>query len=232
MDDSDLDKKEVQRAVSIAYENAIQTFIDNLDGNDHKYFISLLQLDTATNVKEILSELRGGYSPRKYMIHDPDWKHELNGLQNKLADDPTNNLPEPMDREYDIDTYLWSDRVLIVGPRGAGKTRTLIHLIKNQADRIDRIIRVRSQTESHGNWGFYQEKFEGDVLFIWDEMGKNSRPQIFKEAVNELGQYFEKKEQKFTIIVTLGTAEEINDKIKMLRHLRVRQINSGRILKY
>lgn len=199
-------ERHLTQAVSEAYSEAFKNFHNEIAGTDKA---AILEFRSADNLRDQVSSVESEISKLQNRIDGRRYYHLLDGDQKgreRASRVLANGLP---DIEYhkrdDVPTSPPSNRVLLTGPKGTGKTRTLIEFIRNKTD-IDQIIIPRDALTDNSNLeALTNEPFGDHVALVWDDIHDvdpvtNNR--VVREAILKLEDLFTQQEDTLSIFFT------------------------------
>jgi len=174
----------------------LNEFLDGINSQDSDLaheFQERLQIDIRRRVTEALDRLdRLTAGPkRRFERYDPTVPGELDELADFLRDTDPEETARFVDRS-ELEDLPDTDRLLVVGPAGSGKTRVLEALARNYAEDVSTILSPKGSLPSLGQdeWAFEYDPFDGDVLLVWDDIHRidenREDNRVFEDAVSAL----------------------------------------------
>ncbi|QCC51453.1 tetratricopeptide repeat protein [Halapricum salinum] len=198
--------RQLMQAVSESYAQAIHTFQNRIAGTDRATLLGYRSMDNLRDqVSEVDAEIERIQArlerTKYYHLFDGDRRGKERAVR-VLAD----GLPEIdyFDREG-VPPIAPSDRVLITGPKGVGKTRTLIEFIRQSSD-VDQIVIPRpSLTDTSELDVLVDESFEGHIMFVWDDVhgvDPTTNNRVVRDAVLKLDDQLKDTKTSLSIFIT------------------------------
>lgn len=196
-------REDVREAIIAAYREGFESFLDEVNRNDSdlsRLFRERLQMDIQRCMRESLDRLDrlAGGPPPRFRRYDPAVAGEVDELVESLWETEPERTAEFVDRP-ELDELPATDRLLVVGPAGAGKTRVLGELARDWAEDVSLVLTPKGSLQVRGQseWAFERASYDGDVLLVWDDVHRVDEQQeshvvedvipAMSEAVGEHG---------------------------------------------
>ena len=184
---------DLKAAVAVAYHDAIGSFVERIGDTVAEQFLVASGVEIHSQLHEIrraVDDLRERFSRRRYDLrsgNETGRERVVEKLSRELSgptDAKVEYVPRPELEDYEDDKSL-----LLLGPGGSGKTRSLIELVRRHED-VAHIVHPRDVFQNPPDADrFVMETFEGDVLLVWDdihEANPEDENEVVRKAVVEL----------------------------------------------
>jgi len=203
--------RQLMHAVSTAYSDALRSFQSEITGTEQAQMLGFRSVDDLRDrvitLNDRLEQIEDRLEGRRYYhIFDTTAKDTRTAAGLLMDDRPAidyfdrNGIPEEPP----------SDRVLITGQKGIGKTRLLIEYI-DRIEAVDHIVIPRSAlTDSSDIEVLTNEEFDGDVLLVWDDIHSVdpvTENRAVREAVLKLEDVFAAKDHSLYVMLTARSEE-------------------------
>ncbi|SFR54772.1 hypothetical protein, partial [Halorubrum sodomense] len=168
-------RRSVKEAVAETYTEAVQDFKQRIAGTDRADLLGFANdeelLEQCSAIEAKIGNILQLLQRRQYYTLFDGTPEGFEQARREL----TSENIEFVDREIlpeDIEAY----RLLLIGRKGVGKSRTLAELTRRiDSDEISHIIIPSEGFDSREDIGaIEQESFSGDVLLLWDDIHKIS----------------------------------------------------------
>lgn len=195
--DAEVERGELRQAVETAYKEAIDDFVEHASDEDLKQLRTELAVDIQDELESIKRSLESRpelYSEvvfeRIYPERNSTWKQRLErALELEGVDFPFAQPPG-----FDDLTDTAEEKILLVGLKGGGKTRTLFESASRfvEAHDVDTIVVVTDPVdESTDLLQIANAVGDGNVLLLWDDI-QQSRPEVdIRKSLMQLDSAFE-----------------------------------------
>lgn len=208
-------ERELKQAVTSAYNKAIAAFVTEIDESVATQFqtashIELLQHLQAS--QRTLEDLHDRLSLQRYDLHPGDETG-----REQVAEKLERNLHDPEAAiEYvprpEIEDYEYHESLLLLGPGGSGKSRTLIERVRNHTD-VAHIIYPHDEFQNPGDANaFAMHTFDGDVLLVWDDIHKinpEEKNTVVRKTITELRELLDPEAQLH--VLAAGRIEHLEE---------------------
>ncbi|MBB6646503.1 tetratricopeptide repeat protein [Halobellus ruber] len=185
---------DLMAAVARAYRNAIEECPEVFGDSIAEQFLisSAIKLhDRLSDVQRKLDDLHRRFSRRAYDLHPGNEAGKQRVAEKVRQENPhssENVRTEYVDRP-ELKDVADDESLLLLGPGGSGKTRSLVELVRSH-EGIDHIVYPRSVFQNPEQASaFVTERFEGDVLLVWDDIHKANPEEdntVVRRVVEEL----------------------------------------------
>jgi tetratricopeptide (TPR) repeat protein len=182
-------ERELKRAVSEAYREAVDSFGDRLveAGLAQEFVVE-------TNIEEIeeLDRLQDRIEDLKQRFTQPKFYDLFAGDEEgrKRASKRIELQALEFVSRHELEESGECDRLLLLGPDGWGKSRALAELVATYDQNVQHVIVPRAPLQSPQDLqSLRNESFEGNVLLVWDDIHSISPETgntIFRKAIDEL----------------------------------------------
>ncbi|WP_231189060.1 hypothetical protein [Haladaptatus sp. DYF46] len=161
-------RQTLKRCLLIAYQETVSSFCSKLAGTDLGAELQIAQgnevLEQLHDLEEKLSILVDQAGPfRPYTIFDMPEDHP--SLRSFIK--PSSET-EYISRDS-LPELSFTNKTLLLAPKGSGKTRTIHHLLKDIPD-VDYVFVPNNISDPMDTKNISYENFEGDVLLLWDDL--------------------------------------------------------------
>ena len=184
---------DLKAAVAVAYHDAIGSFVERIGDTVAEQFLVASGVEIHSQLHEIrraVDDLHERFSRRRYDLrsgNETGRERVVEKLSRELSgptDAEVEYVPRPELEDYEDDESL-----LLLGPGGSGKTRSLIELVRAHED-VAHIVHPRDVFQNPRDVDqFVTETFEGDVLLIWDdihEVNPEDKNVVIRKSIKEL----------------------------------------------
>lgn len=180
-------RQKLRLVIGRAYQNALSDFYEYIGDNPNlaarlNRELGIEALDRVENAIERIDRLIEHSTPiERFELFD---SNEIEAAVDELLwweDNPPNLV-----NRWSDDDYPKQDWLLIVAPTGSGKSRVVEELLRKRAHEVDQIMIVKEGMKSQDVWAFERMKFDGDVLLVWDEIGKRGVLEDFRNVLQSL----------------------------------------------
>lgn len=167
-------ENDLKAAVAVAYRDAIGSFVERIGDTIAEQFLVAASIELHERLHEIrrtVNNLYEKFSRRRYDLHPDDeaGRERVNQKLSRELSGPTDAEVEYVSRP-ELEDYEGDESLLLLGPGGSGKTRSLVELVRAHED-VAHIIHPREVFQNtHDADQFVMETFEGDVLLVWDDI--------------------------------------------------------------
>jgi len=213
VDADELSQEELRDAIETAYDVAVKEFIESADDDtDRLQSGILMQLrDDMEEVRESLIRrpelFREVPFGRFYPQQDDQWRDRLRA---ELDIDDSAGLPFRVEERRERIADLDEEKMLLVGWKGAGKTRTLDEFAEPAVENgsFDEIIVIAKGGISNASElsPLAESQGEQDVLLLWDDIQK-SDPEAIRHGLKQLEREFDKDNRSLYVRATLRQEE-------------------------
>ncbi len=187
-------QQDLKRAVAEAYRVAVASFGERLvDAELDEQFVTeaaIEELAALDRLQDRLAELEERLThPRFYELYRGDADGRRRASQ----------MVDPQALEFvsrpELDEKRTSQRLLVLGPDGSGKSRALAELVATADPEIEHIIRPKAALQTPQDLKpLRSESFHGDVLLVWDDIhaiSPETGNTVFRKAITELKELLE-----------------------------------------
>lgn len=169
-------REDVREAIITAYRAALDAFLDEINRKDSdlaRLFQDRLQMDIRLHLTEALERLDRLASgpPWRFHRYDPAVPSEIDELVESLWVTDPEETAEFVDRS-EVHDLPETNRLLVVGPAGSGKTRVLGELVRDWAEDVSLLLSPKEslQIQGQSEWAFERVEYDGDVFLVWDDI--------------------------------------------------------------
>ncbi len=189
-DDASTPAPELRRAVTIAYRRAISAFAAEIaDSPLAEELAAEANINAVSALREVearLSNLESRFTPAEFYDLYPG---DASGLAAAASDIEVEQRVEYVSRPG-LSGHRDAERLLLLGPGGAGKSRTMAELLRSYPHDIDHVVRPGPALQSASDLlPLQNESLDGDVLLVWDDVhdvSPETNNTVFRKAVTEL----------------------------------------------
>lgn len=210
------EEAEIRQAVTRAIKETIVQFRQTVAGTDLADELHATaeveitrQLDAVeTRLTQLERNLR---RPRFYDVFDAET--EIDQAVETICERGGANASIEYVSRPEIDDIVPTVDTLLVGRKGAGKTRALAQVVEAKAPqtKLEHIVVVdRALTAEEDILPLLRESFEGNVLLVWDDIHRDSVNPVFRAAVQKLRREVERDDATLWILAT-ARAEAVDD---------------------
>jgi len=211
MDDPTVERT-VKSSVEEAYEDAVERFADRISDwpmlqDKFETRTNLLLTDGIDRALIHLQEIRQSLQRRRYYeridTDEEDWLAQVAALL-----DTETRVPF-VDRD-ELERLPENKQTLLLGRKGAGKSRALIKLADRLGDEVDHVVVPQEQLqETRDIDRLLDERFDGDLLLLWDDIhgiNPGDENQVFDVGVSKLDR--DLREEGYTLHVLAAARSE------------------------
>jgi len=187
----DENRADVVEVVTAAYDYFFQEFESRVSGTPLADELnSKLGRSISAQVAELADELdriaEAARPPSRYERFDPE------DVERAVE---TFVPPDDVDVEFvdrpELEETPDVDRLLVAGPAGSGKTRTLEALLRRRAPSVAHVIVPKADELNYpqDQYAFERASFDGDVVLAWDDVHKINEEQdntVFDDVLRKL----------------------------------------------
>ena len=204
LEHENIDEETLRRAVEAAYREALEKFVQEAQSDDQRLLLDMaseLQTDV-DELQEALMEFKSNLKERPeltgrhqrfrllYPPTDESWVDEL-AFELEVQHE-RRELPFLEPEGFDTIAGSQSERVLLAGRKGAGKSRTLVEGVAELGTTTDfsRVVVVTERMAKTEDLAKAFRDLDGDVLLVFDDLQQSVTDDKldFEDAFTELEQ--------------------------------------------
>jgi len=212
LDDAPVLERELRRAVTAAYRRAISAFAaeiaDSPLAEELATEASINAVSALRDVEERLTGLESLFTPAEFYELYPG---DESGLAAAANDIEVEQRVEYVSRP-ELSGSRDAERVLLLGPGGAGKSRTMAERLRSYAHEVGHVVRPGPALQSASDLlPLQSESFDGDVLLVWDDIhdvSPETDNTVFRKAVTELETMLERDGHELHALATARTGHK------------------------
>ena len=213
--EEDIPKHAIRSAVTSSFYDALNSFIEEAKGSDLADSLGIRSdvkvLQELNEAKDELEQIKqSAYREEYYNIFSSE---NIEGVKEYFyAQGGVEKEPRFVDRP-EISDVAEPQKLLLIGRKGSGKTRTLAELADRfcrNGDIKDIIIPTDALTNSEDLRPLLSEDFSGDILLIWDDihdLSPLSDNEIFREAILKLEEEYSGEDGSLYVLAATRAEE-------------------------
>lgn len=183
--------QELDPDVDVDRTQLVETYLDELENQLVEQGASgnAILLEYLRHIQEDLSDLRDDIRNSNYyrVFHHSESQTAIDYLQTQIEQVPKVEYVE----RPELPSQL-AQKQLILGRKGTGKSRTLLHYTETTVQQTDIqsiLIPSKAVQRSEDMQAAYTRNYDGDILLVWDDIHRLSRhgeQNVFYESILKL----------------------------------------------
>ncbi|WP_137285455.1 tetratricopeptide repeat protein [Halorussus salinisoli] len=203
LEEYDIDEDDLRKAVETAYKEALEEFIRKATSEDQRLQLEMTR-DIQENVEELTKALNGfkrqlnarpeliGRQEKYRLLYPPTDDNWIEELAYELeVHTERQELPFLEPEGFDIVTDSETERVLLAGRKGSGKSQTLVEGVAEVGTTVEfsRVVVVTDKIGGTEDLAKAFQTIDGDALLVFDDIQKSVTKGLdIEDALTELQQ--------------------------------------------